>query len=88
MILLQTLTRTHIAFTLMAAQVIGSVVTMLGRATAPDKDGPANVFPNLANDSTFQKGIHSWEFWLCLLLQMSCCVGFFMFFRKEQLFKP
>lgn len=88
MILLQTLTRMHIAFTLMAAQVLGSAITIAARASAPNKDGPANVFPNLATDSSLQSGIHAWDFWLCLILQMSCCVGFFMFFRKEQLFKP
>ena len=85
MILMQTLTRVHIAFTLMSAQAIGSIITMLARATAPDATGPGWVFPNLA---TSLAGLHHFQFWLCLLLQCSCCVGFFMFFRKEQLFKP
>jgi alpha-1,3-glucan synthase len=39
MIFLQTLTRLHIAFTLIAAQVLGSVATILARATAPNKIG-------------------------------------------------
>ncbi|KAL9027124.1 MAG: hypothetical protein Q9196_004310, partial [Gyalolechia fulgens] len=47
MILLQTLTRFHVTFTLVAAQVLGSVATILARATAPNRDGPGTVFPNL-----------------------------------------
>jgi alpha-1,3-glucan synthase len=39
MILLQTLTRIHIAFTLMAAQVVGSIAAILARATAPNAIG-------------------------------------------------
>ena len=39
MIFLQTLTRIHVAFTLLAAQVLGSVVTIVARATAPDATG-------------------------------------------------
>ncbi|TVY41175.1 Cell wall alpha-1,3-glucan synthase, partial [Lachnellula occidentalis] len=49
MILLQTLTRVHIAYTLISAQVIGSVATMVARATAPDKLGPGNQFPDFSS---------------------------------------
>jgi alpha-1,3-glucan synthase len=49
MILLQTLTRIHIAFTLLAAQVLGSIATILARATAPNKIGPGYV----SSDPTF-----------------------------------
>ncbi len=48
MILLQTLSRLHVCATLALAQVIGSAVVMIARATAPDKVGPGNVFPNFA----------------------------------------
>jgi alpha-1,3-glucan synthase len=85
MILLQTMTRFHVAFTLTAAQVIGSVATMAARATAPDRLGPGPVFPNLALSLD---GLSDPIFWVALVLQGLLCVGFFMFFRKEQLFKP
>jgi alpha-1,3-glucan synthase len=85
MILLQTMTRFHVAFTLTAAQVVGSVVTMVARATAPNNIGPGPVFPNLA---LTMDGLGDALFWVALVLQGVVCIGFFMFFRKEQLFKP
>ena len=85
MILLQTLTRFHIAFTLMAAQVLGSVATIAARASAPDAVGPGKVFPNFA---VSLDGVGWPYFWVCLGCQLVVCVGFFAFFRKEQLFKP
>jgi alpha-1,3-glucan synthase len=39
MIFLQTLTRIHVGFTLLAAQVLGSIATILARLTAPNKIG-------------------------------------------------
>jgi alpha-1,3-glucan synthase len=39
MIFLQTLTRLHVAFTLIAAQLLGSVATIVARASAPNKLG-------------------------------------------------
>lgn len=39
MIFLQTLTRIHVAFTLIAAQVLGSVATIVARASSPDATG-------------------------------------------------
>lgn len=85
MILLQTLTRFHIAFTLTAAQVVGSVATIVARATSPNRLGPGPVFPNLALSLD---GLGNGVFWVALILQCLVCVGFFAFFRKEQLFKP
>jgi alpha-1,3-glucan synthase len=85
MILLQTMTRFHVAFTLTAAQVVGSVATILARATAPNRLGPGPVFPNLALSTD---GLGNAIFWVALLLQGLVCVGFFAFFRKEQLAKP
>jgi alpha-1,3-glucan synthase len=85
MVLLQTMTRFHVGFTLTAAQVIGSTATMLARATAPDKLGPGAVFPNLALSTD---GLGDAIFWVALLMQGMVCVGFFAFYRKEQLFKP
>jgi alpha-1,3-glucan synthase len=85
MILLQTMTRFHVAFTLTAAQVIGSVATIAARASCPNKLGPGDLFPNLALSA---EGFHLPWFWIGLLFQGVVCVGFFMFFRKEQLSKP
>lgn len=86
MILLQTLGRFHVSFTVFGAQVIGSAATIAARASAPNKTGPGPVFPNLALD-LWTKLDNVW-FWLPLMLQLVVCVGFFRFFRKEQLFKP
>ena len=85
MILLQTLTRIHISATLIGAQILGASVTMVARAFGPDKLGPRSVFPD------FSRGVgelgYGW-FWVGLVAQMVICVGFFKFFRKEQLSKP
>ena len=81
MILLQTLTRYHVAFTLIEAQVIGSVATIAARASAPDATGPGTVFPNL---SLSLEGLGKPSFWICIAMQLSVCVGFFMLLRKEQ----
>jgi alpha-1,3-glucan synthase len=86
MILLQTLTRFHVTFSLVAAQVLGSVATIAARATAPDATGPGSVFPNFALG--FGSGVVKPWFWGCLCFQLVIPIGFFMFFRKEQLLKP
>lgn len=86
MILLQTLTRFHIVFVLLAAQVIGSVATIVARATSPNKTGPGDVFPDLTLHAA-NALVNAW-FWIALLCQLVICAGFFLFFRKEQLFKP
>lgn len=86
MILMQTLTRVHVAGAVACAQVVGSAFTILARAKAPDATGPASVFPNLAVE--FWDGISGVYFWVALLMQLVAAAGFFVFFRKEQLFKP
>jgi alpha-1,3-glucan synthase len=86
MILLQTLTRIHISCTLIAAQVLGSIATILARATAPNKIGPGDVFPDFSGG--YREGLGKAWFWVALAFQVAICVGFFMFFRKEQLSKP
>ena len=85
MILLQTLTRFHVLFTLIAAQMLGSLATIVARATAPDKIGPGNVFPNLCINP--REGLASAWFWIALLFQLAVPIGFGAFFRKEQLSK-
>ncbi|KAL8725521.1 MAG: hypothetical protein Q9166_007307 [cf. Caloplaca sp. 2 TL-2023] len=86
MILLQTLTRYHVAFTLLFAQVIGSVATIAARASAPDATAPGTVFPNFSIG--MQEGLRQHWFWIALMFQLVIPVGFFVFFRKAQLFKP
>ena len=86
MILLQTMTRFHITFTLVCAQVLGSLSTIVSRASAPDRLTPGSVFPNLPMDHV--SGARSPWFWIALIFQLIICVGFFKFFRKEQLQKP
>ncbi|KMU84177.1 cell wall alpha-1,3-glucan synthase ags1 [Coccidioides immitis H538.4] len=83
--LLQTLTRVHICFTLLAAQMFGSVATMLGRAISPNNIGPGNVHPDISGGAN---AILTPWFWITLLLQPAIPVGFFLFFRTEQLSKP
>ena len=85
MMLMQTMTRFHNNFTLIAAQVVGSLATIAGRASSPCALGPGPVFPNLALGLD---GLRSPFFWLCLLMQIGICVMFGTFFRKEQLSKP
>ncbi|KAL3425171.1 glycosyl transferase group 1 [Phlyctema vagabunda] len=83
MILLQTLTRVHITFVFTMAQVIGAIITIIARASAPNKLGPAGVFHNFGNGLV--PGV---SFWICLVCQVVVCVGYFKFFRKAQLNKP
>jgi len=74
----------HIAFTLITAQVLGSIATILARAIAPDNEGPGDVFPDLSSYSigdptdVFKK---AW-FYVGLISQIVICIGYFLFFRK------
>ncbi|RAL03720.1 alpha-1,3-glucan synthase [Aspergillus ibericus CBS 121593] len=86
MILLNTMTRFHVTFTLLAAQVVGSIATILARATAPDKLGPGNVFPDFS--AGVRAGLEKADFWVCLLFMLSINVLCLFFYRKEQLSKP
>ena len=51
MILLQTLNRIHIACIPIVTQVLGSVATILARATAPNNIDPGDVLPNFSADA-------------------------------------
>lgn len=86
MILMLTLTRVHVAAAIVAAQVVGSLATIAGRASAPDNLGPGPVFPDLSEGAGHVLG-SAW-FWVVLLLQLGICFGYFKFFRKEQVSKP
>ncbi|CAD6563802.1 MAG: Cell wall alpha-1,3-glucan synthase ags1 [Tremellales sp. Tagirdzhanova-0007] len=88
MILLQTLSRLHVCATLAGAQLLGSCVVMIARASSPDKVGPGKVFPDPAIWDLATKTNNpfvNWEFWLCLVCQIVIVIGYFVFFRKEQL---
>lgn len=63
MILLQTLTRVHIAFTLLAAQVLGSIATICARGFAPNSIGPGPISPDISG------GLSAiWEPWFFISL--------------------
>lgn len=85
MILLSTLTRVHVAYAVVAQQVLGSIATIVARACAPDKIGPGPVFPDIT--ATVTTIWQAW-FWIGLLLNLLVVVGFYKFYRKEQLLKP
>ncbi|KAG1859045.1 glycoside hydrolase family 13/glycosyltransferase family 5 protein [Suillus tomentosus] len=92
MILLQTLSRLHVCSTLALAQVIGSICVMAARATAPNRIGPGSVFPNVGTWD-FSHGLKdsplaSAPFWLALTCQIVIVLGYFWFYRKEQLARP
>lgn len=67
MILLQTLTRVHVCFVLLAAQSIGSIATICARGFAPNKVGPAGISP--AVGTGLDKLGNAW-FWIALFFQL------------------
>ena len=67
MILLQTLTRIHVCFTLLAAQVIGSVATILAKAVAPNRLGPGPISPDISGG---WGGVANAWFWIALGSQL------------------
>ena len=84
MILLGTLTRVHVAFTLITAQVLGSVATIVARAVAPNKIGPGPISPDISGGVS-----NIWQawFWVGLICNLGICVGYFkvclpLHFRK------
>jgi alpha-1,3-glucan synthase len=85
MILLGTLTRVHVAFTLAAAQVVGSLATIVARTAGPNRLGPGPISPDITGG--LDKLWNAW-FWIGLALNLSVCGGFYKFYRKEQLQKP
>ncbi|KAF9464738.1 modular protein with glycoside hydrolase family 13 and glycosyltransferase family 5 domains [Collybia nuda] len=92
MILLQTLSRLHVCATLAFSQIIGSVCVMIARATAPNRLGPGTVFPDAAKWD-FADGLEGSPmalplFWIALICQLVIVLGYFWFYRKEQLARP
>ncbi|EPX70779.1 alpha-1,3-glucan synthase Mok11 [Schizosaccharomyces octosporus yFS286] len=89
-ILLQTLTREHINLVLNLGQVIGAVASMVGRATSPCRIGPANVFLDFTSwqPKDGLRILASAPFWICLICQLGIVVGYYLFFRRENLMRP
>ncbi len=85
MIMLGTLTRIHVAFAVVATQILGSIFTMIARAAAPNKIGPGPISPDISGG--FGSLWQPW-FWAGLICNLLLCVGFYKFYRKEQLLKP
>ena len=82
----QTLSRLHVCATLALSQILGSICVMVARATAPDLE---SVFPD-AGKWDFQDGVSgspvaSPIFWAALICQLVIVIGYFWFYRKEQL---
>lgn len=86
MMLLATLTRHHVLTVLIGAQIVGSAFTMLARATSPNALSPHTTFPDFSQG--IMPGAASPYFWVCLGMQLIIPIGFFKFFRKEQVSKP
>ncbi|KAJ9353608.1 CAZyme family GH13 [Paecilomyces variotii] len=85
MILLQTLTRVHVCFVLLAAQALGSIATICARGFAPNKIGPGDISPNVGTSPT---AVGNAWFWIALFFQLLASFGFLLFYRREQLNKP
>ena len=85
MILLQTLSRLHVCATLAFSQMLGSVVVIVARPTVPRQ----LVFPDFAlwnvGDGFKHSPFTSVPFWLALVCQIVIVVGYFWYYRKEQL---
>jgi alpha-1,3-glucan synthase len=86
MTLLATLTRQHVMGVLIGSQIIGGAVTMLARATSPNAVSPSTTFPDFS--AGISPGITQPYFWVALIMVCLIPLGFFKFFRKEQVIKP
>ncbi|KAI8924847.1 hypothetical protein BC831DRAFT_427395 [Entophlyctis helioformis] len=96
MMLMQTLTRMHVAGVLMLGQSVAAIAFMIAKVAAPNRDGPGDVFPDLglstsagssdtSDDGAFLN--RPW-FWLGMVSQLVVAIGFLVWFRREQLSKP
>lgn len=83
--LMQTLTRSHLTFTLICGQVLGSLSTIIARACAPNALGPGPISPDISQGIS---ALNTAWFWIALILNIGLYLGFVVFFRKEQLLKP
>ncbi|KAF3761562.1 family 5 glycosyltransferase [Cryphonectria parasitica EP155] len=86
MMLLATLTRQHVLAVLIGTQAVGAAVTMLARATSPNRLDANTTFPDFSQGA-LPGAAQKW-FWICLAFQLVIPFGYFKFFRKEQVAKP
>jgi len=88
LILLQTLSRLHVCATLAISQMLGSIVVIVARPTVPR----AQVFPDFGlwnvGDGFKYSPFSSVLFWVALVCQIVIVVGYFWYYRKEQLARP
>ncbi|KAI9613752.1 hypothetical protein KEM48_003645 [Puccinia striiformis f. sp. tritici PST-130] len=74
-----------------AVQGVGLAV-IAARATAPNRIGPGNVFPDLGlwdrKGHLKESPLANWEFWVALACQLIIVAGYLVLFRREQLSKP
>lgn len=73
MMLMMTMTRTHIGFVLAMSQAIGSFTTVIARLGAPHRVVVGEVYANLAA----APGATPW-FWLSLVCQLAICLAYFL----------
>ncbi|KAI8460685.1 hypothetical protein BY996DRAFT_8471033 [Phakopsora pachyrhizi] len=87
MILLQTLSRVHVAARLCLAQIIGATAVIAARATAPNRIGPGNVFSDLGfwdpSGRLNESPVANWEFWVALACQLVIVASYLVLFRRE-----
>ncbi|KAI8454843.1 hypothetical protein BY996DRAFT_4581452, partial [Phakopsora pachyrhizi] len=87
MILLQTLSRVHVAAILCLAQIIRATAVIAARATAPNRIGPGNVFPDLGfwdpSGRLNESPVANWEFWVALACQLVIVASYLVLFRRE-----
>ena len=70
---------------MIAAQVVGSIGTIIARADGLNSVGPGDTFPSFAAG---YGGLANGWFWVGMLFQLVICGGYFLYFRREQLSKP
>jgi alpha-1,3-glucan synthase len=66
-ILLQTLTRMHMCFTLIVSQILGSIATICARAFGPNNVGPGPISPDVTKGA--DAVANAW-FWVALFCQL------------------
>ncbi|KAE8394957.1 hypothetical protein BDV23DRAFT_178946 [Aspergillus alliaceus] len=66
-ILLQTLTRMHMLFTLIVSQILGSIATICARAFGPNNVGPGPISPDITKGA--DSVANGW-FWIALFSQL------------------
>jgi alpha-1,3-glucan synthase len=85
----QTLSRLHVCATLAFSQILGSICVMVAHATAPNRINLESVFPDAGKwdfkDGFSRSPMASPIFWTVLICQLVIVIGYFWFYRKEQL---